>query len=213
MPTAPAASASATYPRIRSSSVGVASRSSPPTTARRTVPWPTSSTQSTAGFASSSRSANSPNDHQSHASPRPEPGVGGDLFGAPAGIAGEGRRRIAAVPQDLGGDPLADRVERAGVGGQREVGVRVEVDEARRDREALGIDHAPCRRPGLRLECDDPAAVDGHVGALSGGAGAVEDVTAADEQVDHRATLAGATARRAGGPHAAGLKDGEGGLG
>ena len=89
--------------------------------------------------------------------------VVGVADGAVPGVAGAGHRRaaMAALSDDLGGDALVDLALRPAVDQQREVGVRVQVDEPgayRRVRSARCAPPVECRRGRRctrcgRLEC------------------------------------------------------------
>src|SRR6185369_1365785 len=95
-----------------------------------------------------------------------------------------GRGRKSTVAGDLQRDALADLRLRPRVERQREVGVRVDVDEAGRDDLAAGVDHPAGRPRRARLERDEAAPVDADVGVAPGRAGAVDQVAAADQQVE-----------------------------
>ena len=77
-------------------------------------------------------------------------------------LAGKARRdREAAMADDLGGDALAHLALGLGIDRQREVGMGLDVDEARRHREAGGVDDLGARRPAalspiaaMRPSCD-----------------------------------------------------------
>ena len=140
MPHAPASSAARSSARMCASSDGSGARSSMPIAAMRSAPWPTSGATLFAGRASSSRIEKRverrPAQSRSGADAAPELA---QLLGA-RGIGRKRRGRKTAQSDDLGGDALADRVGRGRERGQREVGVRVEVDEARRQREPSDVD-------------------------------------------------------------------------
>ena len=59
----------------------------------------------------------------------------------------------------------------------------LDVDEARRHREAGGVDQLGRVRAEFRLHGDDAASADGEVAAAARGAGAVEQQSAADQDV------------------------------
>ena len=83
--------------------------------------------------------------------------------------------------------PWASELIARRVGRQREVGVRVHVDEARGEDEAIGVED-PIRRRGRAVGRDDrgdPPAVDGDARADPGRARPVDDGRAADEQIGH----------------------------
>ncbi len=84
----------------------------------------------------------------------------------------------------LGRDALADLALGARVERQREVGMGLDVDEAGRDDEALGVDRM--RRIGARrigAERGDAVSGNGDIGAIGFGAAAVDDAAAANENV------------------------------
>jgi hypothetical protein len=58
--------------------------------------------------------------------------------------------------------------------------VGVEIDEAGRHVETVGLDDGPGRIIGV-THGDDPSPVDGHVGLTGGAAGAVDHRAAADQ--------------------------------
>jgi hypothetical protein len=59
------------------------------------------------------------------------------------------------------------------------------VDEARRDGAAGGVDGAPGGLDGQIAHARDAVAGDAHVGAARGRAGAVDDLTTRDLDVEH----------------------------
>src|SRR6058998_4230309 len=61
----------------------------------------------------------------------------------------------------------------------------VDVDESWRDDLPLRVDHASGRAPGAGLDRDDPARADAHVGLAPGRSGAVDQLTASDQEVVH----------------------------
>ena len=65
------------------------------------------------------------------------------------------------------------------------IAVRVQVDEARRERAPVGIDHTRSRhvRAHLRIDRCDRVALDQDVRAIGGCAGAVDDGGVADQQI------------------------------
>jgi hypothetical protein len=64
----------------------------------------------------------------------------------------------------------------------------VDVDEARRHERAVGVDHLAGRRLHLP-DFDDAPSLNGHVCGPRLGAGAVDDLPALDDDVEHRASL------------------------
>src|SRR4030095_1270378 len=73
--------------------------------------------------------------------------------------------------------------------------MRVEIDEAGRDDQIARVDHARCRRLRQRTDRHDPAALNRDVGAEPRIAGAVEHVSAANENVVWRCLSAGMNRR------------------
>src|SRR5439155_1394457 len=76
-----------------------------------------------------------------------------------------GGRREAAHPRDLGGDALANLGLGGGHGQQREVGVRVHVDETRGDERASGVHDLAGLAGEAGRDGDHALALDGDVGA------------------------------------------------
>ena len=96
------------------------------------------------------------------------------------------RRRAgdAALSDDLGRDSLMNLAFRAAVGGQSEVGMGVEINEAWRNRQAPGLK----RRVGLALnrsDFSDPAVTDADIGIEARPPGAVDDVAALYDDIQH----------------------------
>ena len=108
---------------------------------------------------------------------RPAVELRADVDRAAAVVVGDDRRDALHQIRQIG---LALRV--------REVagGVRVRIDEARRDDEARGVDRSRCRdAAGGRIADEhDAVAANADVGAASAGARAVDDGSAANEKVD-----------------------------
>ena len=94
-----------------------------------------------------------------------------------------GRDREAAMADDLGGHALAHLALGLGIDREREVGMGLDVDEARRHRQAGGVDQLGRVRAEIRPHGDDAASADGEVAAPARGAGAVEQQSAADQDV------------------------------
>jgi hypothetical protein len=100
--------------------------------------------------------------------------------------------RVAVDADQLGGDALADFRLVPGLGEDHEPGVRVHVDEA-------GADHVPLRVDApAGLDAAGVAAQDTHALVLDRDvpeearvAGAVDDESSADEQVEHRGLPSG----------------------
>ena len=93
------------------------------------------------------------------------------------------RDREAAMADDLGGDALAHLALGLGIDRQGKVGMGLDVDEAGRDREAGGVDDLGCRVPEVRSDGGDAAVADGEIAVPAGGAAAVEDQAAADQDI------------------------------
>ena len=91
----------------------------------------------------------------------------------------------AAVPDDLGRDPLADRALRGRVREQREVAVAVRVDEAGADDLPRGVDHPAGVLGAVEpADLDDAAVLDRDVSEEGRAAGAVGDPAALDQDVE-----------------------------
>src|SRR5262249_28108167 len=98
-----------------------------------------------------------------------------------------GRDGKAAMADDLGGHALADLALGLGTDWQREVGMGLDVDEARRHGKAVRIDDLGCRVIDARPDSCDAAVADGNIAGLAGRSRAVEEKTAADQDVMARA--------------------------
>jgi hypothetical protein len=100
------------------------------------------------------------------------------LFAARRNRAG----REAAHADDLGRDPLAH----LGLGARTlvvdEVGMRVDVDEARSDHQALGVDDPRGLTGEMGPDGGDPVALERHVGGHARGAASVDDGAVPDEK-------------------------------
>ena len=97
-----------------------------------------------------------------------------------------GRGDRLALAGDLGGDSLRNLRCGAGVDEDGILRLPEEVEEAGRDDELRGVDGAfrrAARESAGGLERGDPAVGDAEVGAKPGGAGAVDDLAAGDEEV------------------------------
>ncbi len=97
----------------------------------------------------------------------------------------DGRRGEAAVARDLRRHALlglaaGHRVER-----QVEVGVGVDVDEARREHAPRGVHGFPGLGPGERPHLGNAAGPHAHVGPKGGLAGAVQHLCVTDQQLEH----------------------------
>ena len=93
------------------------------------------------------------------------------------------RDREAAMADDLGGHALAHLALGLGIDRQREVGMRLDVDEARRHRQSGGVDHFPRIVAEVGADGGDAALADREVAGPARGAGAVEQQPAADQDV------------------------------
>ena len=97
----------------------------------------------------------------------------------------------------LGGDALADLALGQWIERQGEIGMGLDVDEARRDDETGGVDHARGIGPRcLRADGGDAVADDRDIGADRLGAGPVDHLAAADEDVAGCAQAAASAAMR-----------------
>ncbi len=187
------------------SSRGVTARSAKPTTARRSAPWPTSGAMLMALPARPQR-------RQILAERAPVPGdavqppgvVRPVLDGVGAVLLGERSRRHAAVAGDVRGDALAHGRLGARVQQDREIRVRVRVDEAGGDVAAAGVDDAPAAQRPRRADGGDAVAAHGDVPGVPGVAAPVDDAAAGDDEVVdasravHREDLVRVLARRPG---------------
>ena len=97
----------------------------------------------------------------------------------------EGCDREAAVAAEHGGDTVQRRRARGRVPEQLGVIVGVDVDEPRRDDQPGHVD-APGGRLVGRADGDDAAVADSHVAPAGRRAGPVDDVSAHEQQVEHR---------------------------
>ena len=93
--------------------------------------------------------------------------------------------REAAVAHDLQRHALAHLRLRARIERQREIRVRVDVDETGRHDLTARVDLAMGRPRGPPLDRDDAAGAHAHVAIAARRAGAVDQVTAPDQQVVH----------------------------
>jgi hypothetical protein len=116
------------------------------------------------------------------------------------------RHRQPAMADHLGGHALGHLALGSGRIGQREVRVRLDVDEPGRHHQAAGVDRA-ARRPGVaRRDRGDPAVSDRDVAPDRVGAATIQHLTAADDQIVqvglrprsalHRRPVEGTTAAR-----------------
>ena len=110
---------------------------------------------------------------------------------------GEDLRQVGMVVRAAGRDAEAaiagrhrrDAVQRGGVAqripGDLRVVMRVGIDDSRCDDEAVGVERLVGRFTGQPADGRDDAVGDRHVGRPSGNPGAVDDETAADQEVMH----------------------------
>src|SRR3972149_2066559 len=131
-PKAPASRASPRSASIVSLSCGSGGRASKPIPALRSSPCPPRGSEVLR------------EGPPAHGDPHP-PRTVREVAPAPGPVGGPAR---AAVPDDLRRDALADRVVRGGTGEQGEVGVGVDVDEARSDEEAFRVEDLRSLPPG-----------------------------------------------------------------
>ena len=97
-------------------------------------------------------------------------------------LGAAGRDRVAAVPGHHGGDAVIARRGGEGLEGELRVVVRVDVDDAGHDDEAVGVDGAARAREAA--DVGHEAVADADVGAAHGEAGAVHDRAALDDGVE-----------------------------
>ena len=94
------------------------------------------------------------------------------------------------MADDLGGDALAHLAFGLRIDRQREIGMGFYVDKTRRDREPLGVDDFSRGAGNAAADRRDAAFGDGQIVAGGAGiAGTVEQHSAADDDVVHRARL------------------------
>ena len=107
----------------------------------------------------------------------------------PLALLGTARRqREAAIAHDHGGDAVPAGAAAEPVPRDLRIHVRVAVDEARRDDQAVGVDRALGDR-GHASDLDDAPAGDSHVAAVAGGTRAIDDRSVADQEIEsHGAT-------------------------
>ena len=162
-------------------SPAVGARMAPPMAPWRRVPWPTRRAKLLLMPPASTRAKYSSTD-------APVEGVaeaGELLLLLEHGIAGQGRRRAAAVPTDLQGDALADLALHAAVHHRRFVGVGVDVHETRGDATASGVHGARGSGAAQRADGRYPVSLYGHIGSKGRLAGPVDDLAAGDQDVVH----------------------------
>ena len=110
--------------------------------------------------------------------PREHPGEVVVLFGR------RGRQREAAIAAEDRGHAVLHRRAGGGIPEQLRVVVGVQVDEARGQRLALGVNGFGGEIIGF-ADRDDPAVGDTDVTVTGGRTGAVDDLRVADQQVEH----------------------------
>ena len=103
---------------------------------------------------------------------------------AVGGVVGQRGDGEAAVAGEHGGDAVQRRRREGAVPEDLGVEVGVDVDEARCDDLAGGVDGALGVAVDL-ADGDDAAVLDADVGAAARCAGAVDDVAAPDDQIEH----------------------------
>ena len=126
------------------------------------------------------------------------------LEGLRTGLSGR-EWRVAAVPRDLGRHALVGLALPAGIVEQRDIGVRVHVDEPRRYHVSGGVDPARCLGVAQRADGLDPAVGYPDVGLVAGRAAPVHDGAVQYQGVEcHRCPPDGAASRRADAPRRSG---------
>ena len=99
------------------------------------------------------------------------------------------READATIPHDHAGDAIVERRAHQLVPARLAVIMGVDVHEARRHDQAVGVDLAPCGAGNL-TDFHDPAVLDGHIGRRGLGIGAaVDDRAATDYDIMHRPLL------------------------
>src|SRR5262249_61415723 len=91
-----------------------------------------------------------------------------------------GRDRETTMADDLGGHTLAYLALGLGIDWQREVGMGLDVDVARRDGKAVRVDELGCCVIDAHTDTGNAAVADGDIAGLARGSCAVEEKTAAD---------------------------------
>ncbi|MBF8262174.1 MAG: hypothetical protein HW376_1703 [candidate division NC10 bacterium] len=95
------------------------------------------------------------------------------------------RRRVAAIAADLERDPLPDRAVGRRLNQEVIIGVRVDVHEAGREREAGRLDDPPSSGAVDLTNLRDPVASHGEIGPPRLRPGPVDQVGPSDYQVIH----------------------------
>ncbi len=105
-------------------------------------------------------------------------------------LAGQCRRDgKAAIADHLGRHPLADLALGLPVEWQSEVGMGVDVDEARGYHAAMAVDDAIGALRPVRLDSGDAAGADRHVRRAAWRTGTIDHLAAPDQDVVHRRLL------------------------
>ena len=105
------------------------------------------------------------------------------------------READAAVAEYDGRDAVPEGRREQGVPSDLTVEVGVDVDEARRDEQAGGVDLLSAEVVDFS-EGGDDAVVDGDVGLAGGRAGAVDDESVANDEIVHVRSFSAVVARR-----------------
>src|SRR6516225_6875612 len=93
------------------------------------------------------------------------------------------------MADDLGGRALTYIALGPGIDWQREVGMGLDVDEARRHGKAVRVDDLGCCVIDARTDSGNAAVADGDIAGLACRSRAVEEKTAADQDVMARAQV------------------------
>ena len=96
------------------------------------------------------------------------------------------RPHRGALAEHLGRDPLGQLAERPGVVQDGQVRVAEDVDEAGAHRLARRVDNGPRLARQAAADRHHPVAADAHVGWHRARAGAVVDIAACDQDIEHR---------------------------
>ena len=97
--------------------------------------------------------------------------------------AATGREADAAVAGDNSGYAMRHRRKQIGIPGKLTVVVRVQVDKARRDQRAFGIQQPIGGLPGQIPHCDDATSSHGYICPSSRRAGAIDHKSPANQDV------------------------------
>src|SRR5262249_8998587 len=90
------------------------------------------------------------------------------------------------LPVEDGGDSLADLALRSPLDEDSVLGLAEQVDEAGGDDAAGDVDAAPCRCGGEVADGHDPLSADTDVGAHPRRAGAVDDLSVLEDEIERR---------------------------